>query len=251
MRRSAAYRDRVWAEASTQTVSLNGNEVCFLLKRSAKRRTIALKVDHFGLTVDAPLKSSERHVRRALQEQAAWILQKITAWSRFRVPIVQWVEGEKIPYFGRMLPLNIIVGQACRAKVWADLTGLVVTSPAALEPEQVAAKVIAWFHAEAQDYLPQRLAFLAQRSSIPCPRFLLSNAHTRWGSCNAKGDVRLNWRLMKASPAVIDYVVAHELAHLWHMDHSSAFWRRLAEICPSYEAARSELSLNDGLYRTF
>ena len=82
-------------------------------------------------------------------------------------------------------------------------------------------------------------------------RVLISNALGRWGSCNSRREVRLSWRLLKARPEVIDYVVCHELAHLRHMDHSKSFWREVEHMCPGYLALRSELDRADHLYRAF
>jgi predicted metal-dependent hydrolase len=238
-------------QAVPHRIELKGQEIEFALQRSAKRRTIGLRVDHQGLTVTAPLRASERYVRETVQEQAAWILRKIAAWSLHQHPQVNWRDGEFIPYLGEPRRLNLVIDRRARPEAWLDLAGLNVGAPEALAPEQVKARVIEWFRAEARRHLPARLAMLAQHLRVPCPRFFLSGAQGRWGSCSANGDIRLSWRLMKAAPHVIDYVAVHELAHLKHMDHSAAFWRTVASIYPSYEVARKELLLNDALYRTF
>ena len=72
-------------------------------------------------------------------------------------------------------------------------------------------------------------------------RLRLSSANTRWGSARADGSIRLNWRLMHYRPAIIDYVVAHELSHLRVMDHSPRFWDTVATVVPDYAALRRSL----------
>ena len=72
-------------------------------------------------------------------------------------------------------------------------------------------------------------------------RLSLSSAATRWGSANANGAIRLHWRLIHFPLATIDYVVAHELAHLREMNHSPRFWNVVRSVVPEYEAARREL----------
>jgi predicted metal-dependent hydrolase len=187
-----------------------------------------------------------------VQEQAAWILRKIAAWSQHQHPQRNWQDGEIIPYLGAARRLNLVIDRRAGPELWLDLAGINVASPEALAPDEVKARVVEWFRAEARRHLPARLATFAQRLGVvPCPRFFLSGAEGRWGSCSANGDIRLSWRLMKAAPHVIDYVAVHELAHLKHMDHSAAFWRTVASIYPNYDAAREELLLNDALYRTF
>jgi predicted metal-dependent hydrolase len=86
-----------------------------------------------------------------------------------------------------------------------------------------------------------RLRRIARRAGRQPSRFALSNAQTQWGSCTRRGHVRLNWRLVQAPLAVIDYVAAHELAHLVHLDHSPRFWAQVAEWCPDPLARRAEL----------
>ena len=70
---------------------------------------------------------------------------------------------------------------------------------------------------------------------------MMSSANTRWGSAKADGSIRLNWRLLHYRPAIIDYVVAHELAHLRVMDHSPRFWDTVATVVPDYAQLRSRL----------
>jgi predicted metal-dependent hydrolase len=95
------------------------------------------------------------------------------------------------------------------------------------------------------------VAELRGRFALPTPKVIVSNAETRWGSCNVKREVRLSWRLIKAPPRVIDYVVAHELAHLKHMNHSAAFWALVAQMYPHYKSAQQLLKRHDAVYRVF
>ena len=111
--------------------------------------------------------------------------------------------------------------------------------------------VTLWYRRVARDHLAERVDTLARRAGIAPPRFLLSSAMARWGSCNTRREVRLAWRLVKAPEPLIDYVVCHELAHLRHMNHSRAFWAEVARQCPDYEACRAELFATDHLYRSF
>lgn len=238
-------------EPVPQTILLNGQQVEFELRRSRRRRSIGLKVDFSGLIVTASLRASLRSIREALQDNADWVLRKLEAWRERMPPKVEWSQGALLPYLGQSISLNILI-QARRAPPpWLDLAGLNFTFSTSPSSDQIKAKVCDWYRAEARRYFPQRIDQLATVAKIPSPRFFLSNAQSRWGSCTASGEIRLTWRLMKAAPSVIDYVAAHELAHLAHMNHSPKFWRRVAEIFPQYEVARDELRRNDALYRIF
>ncbi|OZA12541.1 MAG: hypothetical protein B7X94_03715 [Hydrogenophilales bacterium 17-62-8] len=98
-----------------------------------------------------------------------------------------------------------------------------------------------WLQARAARLLAWRLKRLARKLGRVPSRFALSNAQTQWGSCTRRGHVRLNWRLVQAPLAIIDYVAAHELAHLVHLDHSPRFWAQVAVLCPDALTRRAEL----------
>ncbi len=93
----------------------------------------------------------------------------------------------------------------------------------------------------ARDYFPKRAAYFQALTGGEYYRITIRDQKTRWGSCSAKGTLSFNWRLMLAPPAVLDYVVVHELCHLTHMDHSAAFWQAVEAVCPDYRTHRKWL----------
>lgn len=95
--------------------------------------------------------------------------------------------------------------------------------------------------AAAREYFPKRAAHFQQFTGGTYSRIIIRDQKTRWGSCSARGTLSFNWRLMLAPPAILDYVVVHELCHLSHMDHSPAFWQAVAAVCPDYQASRKWL----------
>jgi len=76
---------------------------------------------------------------------------------------------------------------------------------------------------------------------LPVPPVRLSNARTRWGSCSSLSGIRLHWRLVHLPPELIDYVVAHEVAHLREMNHSPRFWAVVESVCPAWRTGRARL----------
>ena len=93
----------------------------------------------------------------------------------------------------------------------------------------------------AREYFPKRAAYFQTLTGGIYNRITIRDQKTRWGSCSAKGTLSFNWRLMLAPPAVLDYVVVHELCHLTHMDHSPAFWQAVEAVCPDYRTHRKWL----------
>lgn len=95
--------------------------------------------------------------------------------------------------------------------------------------------------AAAKDYFPKRVSYFVQFTGGSYRRITIRDQKTRWGSCSAKGTLSFNWKLMLAPPAILDYVVVHELCHLTHMNHSAAFWKKVESVYPDYRTARKWL----------
>lgn len=95
--------------------------------------------------------------------------------------------------------------------------------------------------AAAKEYFPKRAAYFQQFTGGSYSRITVRDQKTRWGSCSARGTLSFNWRLMLAPPAILDYVVVHELCHLTHMNHSAAFWQKVESVYPDYRTARQWL----------
>ena len=98
-----------------------------------------------------------------------------------------------------------------------------------------------WLRDEAWSLVVPRAAVYAQKLDREAPALRLSNARSEWGSCNARGEIRLNWRLVQLPPALAEYVVAHEVAHLVELNHSPRFWALVEALMPGHLALRREL----------
>ncbi|MGN1148530.1 MAG: M48 family metallopeptidase [Lachnospiraceae bacterium] len=97
------------------------------------------------------------------------------------------------------------------------------------------------FYNAARSYFPRRCAELQKLTGGHYTKITIRNQKTRWGSCSQTGTLSFNYRLMMAPPAVIDYVIVHELCHLTHMNHSKAFWNKVANVMPDYKIRKQWL----------
>ena len=199
-----------------------------------------LTVDERGLTVNVPWRTSDRYIARFLQDSAAWVLRKLEAWESHKPKPRLWRDGELVDYLGRQLRL-VLAAQDYSLAQLQDGDMLALSLPQPHEPDQVRAGLVKWYRRHAQRYFSIRVEHYSARLGVDAPRVLVSNARGRWGSCNAKREVRLSWRLIQAAPHIVDYVVVHELSHLKEMNHSARFWRIVGRMCPDYASARAEL----------
>lgn len=224
-------------------ITLSQGPVQYQLKRS-RRRSIGFVIDEEGLVVTAPRWVTVAQIEEAIAEKERWIRNKSAEMRERRraVPRVRWEDGGSLPYLGALLTLRLSEGRASEAVRFDESARtLTVSLPPKAGPQQMKDRVQGWLQVEARTLFAERLAFYAERLGVRHSALRLSSAATRWGSCSADGRILLNWRLIHFPLSSIDYVVAHELAHLKEMNHGPRFWRTVAEILPGFEAARDHL----------
>lgn len=223
-----------------RSIELSGKLLSYTLKRSGKRRSIGLRIDDRGLTVSMPLRASERWLHGVLQDKAQWIVDKLEGWQARKPEAPLWVDGQFIRFMGEPLAL-CVVASLFDAPPLLRGRQLFVHVGDVTNQQVIEQAVTQWYQREAEVLFRQRVAHYAPLMQVSPSVVALSSARTQWGSCTARGTVRLNWHLIKTPLRLIDYVVVHELAHLVEMNHSPAFWRVVAAVCPDYQRRRAEL----------
>lgn len=223
-----------------RSIELAGKPVTYTLKRSNKRRSIGLRIDDRGLTVNMPLRASEKWLHSVLNEKADWVVEKLGNWQTKKTVTPEWINGEKIKFRGETFTLRIIPSLFnSPPQLYGEQLHIhVVDTTNILKIEKV---VTQWYRREAERVFAECVAHYAALMQVAPKEIKLSSARTQWGSCTVRGIVRLNWQLVKMPLHLIDYVVVHELAHLVEMNHSDAFWNVVKIACPEYAQCRSEL----------
>jgi predicted metal-dependent hydrolase len=244
-------------------IRLREHVVAYALRR-ARRRSIGFIVGTEGLSVNAPKWVGIPDIEAALHEKAAWILRKLQEQreraQRLQSARVDWRDGCSIPFLGE--PVSVVLDPRTTGAVLdtdvdtgtdADLNRdrstpagvprltLHVGLPHTAGPAQIRDAVQSWLQRQARHVFEERCQHYAQRLGVRVTRVALSSAQTRWGSASADGSIRLNWRLIHFALPSIDYVVAHELAHLREMNHSPRFWDVVRSVLPDYERVRGGL----------
>lgn len=218
--------------------------VPYVLRRG-RRRTIGLTIDHRGLRVGAPPRTPLGEIEAMIRSHAAWVLDKLDHWRTQAPPdALPVADGLQVPILGDTVALQLVPGRP-RAE-WRDMH-LLLSVPSGWQPLPLLERAL---KARAQDLFLPRVADACGRLGVALPPVALSSARTRWGSCSRRSGIRLNWRLIHFPLPVIDYVIAHEVAHLREMNHSPRFWAQVETLCPDYRALRRCLrELASGLPR--
>lgn len=213
-----------------------GERVELVVRRSA-RRSFALQVDHRGARVSVPMRASLTAIEGFVHAHGRWLIDRLQARAAAPQPqVFQIVDGAQLPFLGGALTLRLA---ALRSPQWqAGANGEELLLPRGARAGAALRRAL---QARALQCYQQRVALLCAQLGLPLPPVRLTNAGTRWGSCSSRSGIRLHWRLIHLPPALIDYVAAHEVAHLLEMNHSPRFWAVVEKLCPDWRAARGEL----------
>ncbi len=201
------------------------------LRRSARTRRFSLRISQTDgrVTLTLPQRAREADAMAFAVSQEGWIRRALA-----RLPQGGRVEfGADLPVEGRPLTLTPGPGRAVRVEA-----GL-LTVPG--EPAQVGARVAAFLKVMARDRLIAASDAHAARLGLRFRQISLRDTRSRWGSCTHDGALMYSWRLIMAPPQVLDYVAAHEVAHLAEMNHSPAFWAVVERLFPGWQAQRDWL----------
>jgi predicted metal-dependent hydrolase len=219
------------------------------IERSARRETVTIAIDACaGVVIKAPANVTMGRLDDIVKTKAPWILQRLVELREVgpRPAPKEFVAGEGYSYLGRSYRLKI-KRLPDTTKPFASLHGafLAVALPrgdmAKYRDVVVKRAVVAWYRRQADRRLPERVEVYASRAGVSAPSVLVREQEKRWGSCNSKGELRFNWRVMMAPMSLVDYVVAHEVCHLVVHNHSARFWKLLRTILPDYEERRARL----------
>ncbi|KAI5913570.1 MAG: M48 family metallopeptidase [Proteobacteria bacterium] len=217
-------------------VDIDGTRVALTLRRST-RRSFALQVDHRGARVAVPFRATLADIDRFVRHHGSWLLDRLRAHAAAAPAVFRVEDGARLPLLGRDLCVRLGNGRRVLWRDGQEDAGEILL-PASGDPRReliraLKARALTWHRNRVEEY--------CLRLALPVPAVRLSSARTRWGSCSSASGIRLHWRLIHLPPALIDYVVAHEVAHLVEMNHSSRFWAVVECIYPDWRRARQAL----------
>jgi len=221
----------------------------YRLVRSARRKTAAIKVDYNGVEVRVPAHADAEWVRRWVQSKAQWIaLQQGKLERQHQQYAIHICQGAALPLGDRVLRLSWMAGPRNQVELCADQIRVYLSVRGKGEEiDRVTALLQQWLKQEALRRFEPRLKFWSQRMGLAYSGFSVKGYRRRWGSCDNRGRISLNWRLVLVPESLLDYVIIHELSHLRHFNHSAAFWALVESYCPQWRTARDCLQQRGAL----
>jgi len=212
-----------------ETLTLSTGPTAILWRRSTRARKISLRIDARSgrVIVTLPPRAAQAAGMALLHDNAAWVAARL---ARLPDPVL-FADGITVPFNGlahriRHMPNN-------RGGAWLEAGELLVSGA----PEFLARRVADFLRTEARRRLSALAIAKAAAAGLTPRHVIVKDTRTRWGSCTADGTLMFCWRLIMAPPHVQDYVAAHEVAHLRHMDHGRSFWALVAELTTNKRTA--------------
>jgi predicted metal-dependent hydrolase len=212
----------------------NGLLVHLVFRPRARRYLLRLQPDGAARLV-IPRGGSEAEGLRFLERSEAWLLKRRSQWQS-RASHRTWADGARFLYRGEEVELRVEKSGDGVTLRFGDQS-ITVPHPQADYREAVSGHL----RALATRELPVRTSELAALHRIAIGRISVRGQKTRWGSCSARGAISLNWKLIHAPAHVLDYLIIHELMHRREMNHSSRYWKLVAQACPDYRRAEQWL----------
>lgn len=217
--------------SAAERIRVGDPEIEIRLRRNARARRMVLRVGQTGggPTLTLPPGVPLAQARDFLRDHEGWLRRHLAQRPR----AARLGDGTVLPFGDGSMTLRAASGRVTR-RVGDRLE---IPGP----PEAWAARVVAWLREEARRACVSGVERHARALGVRPGRVSLRDPRSRWGSCSATGDLMFSWRLVLAPNHVLDYVVAHEVAHLVELNHSARFWAVVRRICPDYERPRDWL----------
>jgi predicted metal-dependent hydrolase len=221
------------ADPKTIAVEFGGSTFAVRVMRNRRARRYSLRIHNASreAVLTMPLRGNLADASRFAQAHGGWLAQRL----RQLPAVAPFSEGEIVPLRG--VDHRIVHRAAARGTVWSESTNGEALLCVAGAREHMARRVRDYLRREARRDLERAVAIYAQALDVRVKRLSIRDQSSRWGSCNSAGVLSFSWRLILTPPLVLDYLAAHEVAHLVEMNHSARFWKLLRRICPATDEA--------------
>jgi len=211
--------------------------------RTGRRKTATVKVKEGKVFVVVPKTLPDSHVRALIEKKSRWIREKLLLQNK-AVPVSPraYVSGGCFRYLGRNYRLAVEAGKPAAVKLKQGRLR-VRLSGGCNDPDKVKAALTDWYKRHAQRKLREKKESYAGIIGVAQAAVVIRTFKSRWGSCDNRGLVQYNWKIIIAPDRIVDYLVVHELCHLQQHNHSPAFWKCVQRVFPDYQECKDWLKL--------
>ena len=208
-----------------------------LITRSS-RRTLSLAILKDGqIVVKAPLKMSGSAIEKFVYEKQDWIKQKLAYIENNRRKYDDIISYSKFLLFGNRYDLKI----ANVKTIQTSKDEMCIFMPKTIPQDKLLIKLKSWYKKTARKILEERIDYISNLIKLQPNALKITDSKGRWGACNSKGNISFNFRVVMLEPAVIDYVIVHELCHLIEMNHSKKFWNIVNSFLPNAQELKNKI----------
>jgi predicted metal-dependent hydrolase len=220
----------------TEIETIDGRRVAVKLIVNPRARHVSVRIDPIRreAIATAPTQRHLKHAQQFAAERAGWIAEELS-----RLPKgVSLAPGAFVTFRGVEHELSYVRGRGA-ARIAPGLIPRIIVP--ASEPALFETRVLRFFKEQAREDLIDRVATHAVALGVQPQRIQVKELRSRWGSCSIDGVLSFSWRVVLAPPFVLDYLAAHEVAHLREMNHSRRFWAHVRKLMPDFERGRGWL----------
>ena len=220
----------------------------FSIARSARRRTVAIEIRRAQVVIRAPLGVDEQLLLDFLRTKATWVRAKLVEQSARQEQQAElqvareYTAGSVLPFMDEQLTLVLGRGPTAAVQRVGQQLHVLLSSRSKLPAVEQTRQLLArWYQQQALQILSAKTHALCQVARLRCEQVSVKATRSKWGHCTSKGVIQYNWQILLAPEGIVDYLVAHEVSHLRHPNHSAAFWALVESLCPDCKKRRAWL----------
>ena len=209
------------------------------------RKTISISVEPpKNITVVAPVGTSEEEIKEAVKSKGSWIVQKLFEFRNIESKRVnrEFVNGESFMYLGRNYSLQIYVDETLQNNSSVKLfRGKFHVYVKEKDDELIKDAMKYWYREKTEEQVKKRIKYYQKYFNKQPTAIKVKEQKKRWASCTLNNELLFNWRCVMAKSTALDYIVVHEMCHMYYMNHSQEFWDLVASVMVDYEVRKEWL----------
>ena len=210
--------------------------------KNRKNMEIAVEPPN-NITVTAPIGTKEEEILKKVESKGIWIIQKIYSFKHMQYRHIEreFVNGESFMYLGRNYSLQIEVDSTVTKPDVKLYRGKFIVKSSDKYEENIRKAIELWYRNKSEQIIGDRIKYYSRFFNKIPTDIKIKEQKKRWGSCTSKNELLFNWRCIMAKSNALDYIIVHEMCHMYHKNHSKEFWGLVASVLPDYEVRKEWL----------